>query len=145
MNSINALAKSCYRHAVVVKSLLLVADLQVLLVDVMRSRVVYNAYLGGEVEPEVGVVGKAVLNKQRHLVAEAKLDLTTEAGGLAEVDKVLEGEGKGDGLGKADLDVLLLVLDVGVLAKGDGTVANVASASELDTLLCALNGDCAMC
>lgn len=32
-----------------------------------------------------------------------------------------------------------------MLAKGDGTVANVTSAGELDTLLCALNGDCAMC
>lgn len=54
MNSINALAKSCcYHHAVVVKSLLLVADLQVLLVADFQSRVVYSAYLGGEVEPEV--------------------------------------------------------------------------------------------
>ena len=71
--------------------------------------------------------------------------MTAEAGGFAEVDEVLEREGKGDGLGKADLDVLLLVLDIGVLAKGDGTVADVTSAGELHALLCALNGDCAMC
>jgi hypothetical protein len=33
------------------------------------------------------------------------------------------------------------VLDVGVLAEGDGTVANVTSAGKLYTFLCALNGD----
>jgi hypothetical protein len=126
---------------VALNSLLLVADLQVLLVTVGPQWSVGSAYLGSEVEPEVWVVGKAVLNKQRNLVAEAKLDLTAEARGFAEVDEVLEREGKGDGLSKADLDVLLLVLDVGVLAKGDGTVADVTSAGELYALLCALNGD----
>jgi hypothetical protein len=34
------------------------------------------------------------------------------------------------------------VFDVGVLAEGDGTVANVTSACELHTFLGALNGDC---
>jgi len=101
-----------------------------------------SAHLRSQVEPEVAVVGEAVLDEQRHLVAETKLDLTAEAGGFAEVDKVLEGESKGDGLGEADLDVLLLVLDVGVLAKGDGPVADITSAGELYTLLRALNGDC---
>jgi hypothetical protein len=34
------------------------------------------------------------------------------------------------------------VFDVGVLAEGDGAVADVTSAGELYTFLCALNGDC---
>jgi len=37
------------------------------------------------------------------------------------------------------------VLDVSMLAKGDGTVADVTSAGELYTLLCAFNGDCTVC
>ena len=102
----------------------------------------FNTYLRGQVEPEIAVVGKAVLDEQGDLVAEAELHLTAEAGGFAEVDEVLEREGQGDGLGKADLDVLLCVLDVGVLAKGDGAVTDVTSAGKLYALLCALDGDC---
>lgn len=68
--------------------------------------------------------------------------MTAETGGFAEVDEVLEGESQGDGLGKADLDVLFGVLDIGVLAEGDRAVANVTGAGELYALLCALNGDC---
>ena len=34
------------------------------------------------------------------------------------------------------------MLDIGVLAEGDGTVADVTSAGELYALLCALDGDC---
>lgn len=109
---------------------------------VVYVRDIFDAYLRGQVEPEIAVVGQAVLDEQRHLVAEAQLDLAAEAGGFAEVDEVLERESKSDGLSEADLDVLLLVLDVGVLAKGDGAVADVTSAGELYALLCALNGDC---
>ena len=99
-------------------------------------------YLGSQVEPEIAVVGQAVLDEKWHLVAEAQLALPAEAGGLAEVDEVLEGEGEGDGLGEVDLDVLGLVVDVGVLAEGDGAVADVTGAGELDALLGALNRDC---
>lgn len=77
------------------------------------------AYLGGQVEPEIAVVGQAVLDKERHFVAEAELHLTTEASGFAEVDKVLQREGKSNGLSQADLDVLCLILNVGVLAESD--------------------------
>ena len=85
----------------------------------MYDWIILNAYLGGQVEPEIAVVGKTVLDQQRDLVAEAELDLTAEAGSLAEVDEVLERESKSNGLGEADLDVLCLVFDVGVLAKSD--------------------------
>lgn len=119
MNSVNALAKIVCHHAVALNSLLLVTDLQIMLVTVTQIRECFVAYLRGQVEPEIAVVGKAVLDKQRHLVAEAELDLTTEAGGFAEVDEVLEGEGKSNGLSQADLDVLCVVLNVGVLAKSD--------------------------
>lgn len=100
-----------------------------------------NAYLRGQVEPEIAVVGKAVLDEKGDLVAEAELDLTTEAGSFAEVDKVLERESEGDGLGKADLDVPCFVVDVGVLTKSDGTVADITSAAKLDALLRTFNGD----
>lgn len=68
--------------------------------------------------------------------------MTAEARGFAEVDEVLEREGQGDGLGEADFNVLLGVLDVGVLAQSDRAVANVTGAGELYALLCALDGDC---
>jgi hypothetical protein len=103
---------------------------------------IFNTYLRGQVEPEIAVVGQAVLDEQGNLVAEAELHLATETGSFAEVDEVLEREGQGDGLGKTDLDVLLGVLDVGVLAQGDRAVTNVAGAGKLDALLCALDGDC---
>ena len=102
----------------------------------------FNTYLRGQVEPEIAVVGQAVLNEQGNLVAEAELHLAAETGGFAEVDEVLEREGQGDGLGKTDLDVLLGVLDVGVLTQGDRAVTNVTGAGKLDALLCALDGDC---
>lgn len=78
-----------------------------------------RAYLRGQVEPEIAVVGQAVLDEQRYLVAEAELDLTAETSSLAEVDEVFEGEGKGDRLAEVDLDVLGLVVDVCVLAQSD--------------------------
>jgi len=100
------------------------------------------AYLRGQVEPEITVVGQAVLDKQRNLIAEAELHLSAETGGFAKVDEILEREGQGDGLGKANLDILFGILDVSVLAEGDRAVANVTGASKLYALLCALDGDC---
>lgn len=62
-----------------------------------------------------------------------------QVGGLAEVDKVFEGEGQGDGFGDVNHDVLIGLVDVGVLAKSDGAVTNITLARELDTLLGGLN------
>lgn len=68
--------------------------------------------------------------------------MTAEAASLAEIDEVLERESESDWLSKADLDVLLLVFDVGVWAQRDGTRTDVSAAGELDALFCALDGDC---
>lgn len=78
-----------------------------------------TTYLRSEVEPQVAVVGKTVLDKQRDLVAEAEFDVVAQTRSLAEVDQVLKGEGESDWLAQVDLDVLLVVLDVGVLAQSD--------------------------
>lgn len=64
-----------------------------------------------------------------------------KVGGLAEVDKVLKGEGQSNGLSKLDRDILLGLVDVGVCANGNGTVTNVTGAGELDTLLVGLNNN----
>ena len=50
----------------------------------------FNTYLRGQVEPEIAVVGQAVLYEQGNLVAEAELHLAAETGGFAEVDQVLQ-------------------------------------------------------
>lgn len=97
--------------------------------------------LGCEVEPQIAVVGKTVLNEQRDLVAEAKLHAVAQSSGLAEVDQVLEGEGECDRLAEVDLDVLLVVLNVGVLAQMDRAITDVTCACELNTLLGALDCD----
>lgn len=97
-------------------------------------------YLGGEVEPQV-TASKTVLNKQRHLLGQVQLYRAGQVGGLAEVDEVLEREGQGDGFGERDRDVLIGLVDVRVLADGDGAVTNVTGAGELDTLLAGLDDD----
>ena len=103
--------------------------------------VVGSVYLGGEVESEVAVVCQRVLDHERHIGGKAQLDSARKTTSLAEVDEVLEREGQGDGLGKTDLDVLLGVLDVGVLTQGDRAVTNVTGAGKLDALLCALDSN----
>jgi hypothetical protein len=76
-------------------------------------------YLWCEVESEVAVIRQLVLDKQRHLVAQAESHTVTETSSLAEVDEVLEREGKSDRLRERDVHTLGFVLHVGVLAEGD--------------------------
>lgn len=64
-----------------------------------------------------------------------------KVGGLAEIDKILKGEGQSDGLGKLDRNILVGLVDVGVCANGNSTVTNVTGAGELDTLLASLNNN----
>lgn len=85
---------------------------------------------------------KRILNKQRHLLGQVQPYEGGQVGGLAEVDEVLEGEGQGDGFGEVNANVLLGLLDIGVLANGDRAVTNVTGAGELDTLLAGLDDDC---
>lgn len=82
-----------------------------------------------------------VLNKQRNLLRQAELDLGRQVRGLAEVDEVLEGEGKGDGLGERKRNVLVGLVHVGMLADGDGAVPDVTLARELDSFLRSLDGN----
>lgn len=99
--------------------------------------------LGRKVEAQKTAPGQAVLHQQRHLVGEADLDLVGEHGGLAEVDEILEGESQVDGLGQLNVDVELGLVDVGVAAQGDGAIADVAQARELDPVFARLDGNCA--
>lgn len=84
---------------------------------------------------------EAVLNQQWHLLRQVQHYRVGQIGGLAEVGEVLEGEGQSDGFREGDGDVLVGLLDVGVLADGDGTVANVTRAGELDTFLACLDNN----
>lgn len=78
---------------------------------------------------------EAVLDAKRHFLGQAQGDLVRQSGGLAEVDQVLEREGQSNRLAKLNGNVLLWLVDVGVLADGDGTVSNVTRAGELDAFL----------
>jgi hypothetical protein len=97
-------------------------------------------YLGSEVESQV-TASKTVLNKQGHLLGQVQLYRAGQVGRFAEVDEVLEGEGQGDGFGERDGNVLVGLVDVGVLADGNGAVTNVTGAREFDTLLAGLDDD----
>lgn len=101
-----------------------------------------TTYLWCEVEPQIAVVGKPILDKKRNLSRQAKLDAAGQTRSLAEVDKVLERKGQGNWLGKLNLDVGLWLVDVGVRAKSDGSRSNVTIASKLDAFFCALDRDC---
>jgi len=103
-----------------------------------------HAYLGREIEPQITAASQCVLNQEGHFVRQAKLNTVGERRCLAEVDKVLEGEGKGDGLAELDLNSLRRLLYIGMLAQGHGSVANVALGRELDAVLACLDGDYAV-
>ena len=68
--------------------------------------------LRSQVESEETAASQSVLNQERNLVGEAKLDRLGEASSFTEVDEVFQGEGQGNGFGKFDIDVKLWLLDV---------------------------------
>lgn len=69
-----------------------------------------------------------ILNQQRNLLRQTQLDLGRQVGGLAEVDEILEGEGKSDGFGERKRHVLVGLVDVGMLTDGDRAVTDIALA-----------------
>jgi hypothetical protein len=70
--------------------------------------------LGCQVESEVTAASKSVLDQERDLIGEAKLDRLREAGSFAEVDKVFQGEGQGNGFAEFDFDIELRLVDISV-------------------------------
>ena len=93
-----------------------------------------KTHLRSKVESQVTAT-KTVLHEQRHLLRQAERHRAGQVGSLAEVDQVLEGEGEGDGFAEGNGDVLVGLVDVGVLADGHGAAADVTLAGELDALL----------
>lgn len=88
------------------------------------------------------MTGDVVLHKKRDFVGEADADLVRQTGGLAEVDKVLEGKSKGDRLTQLNLNVFLGLVEIGVASEGHGAVTDITVACELDTVLGSLNHHC---
>lgn len=82
---------------------------------------------------------KVVLNQQRHLLRQTESDLGRKVRGFAEVDKVLEGESKGNGFGEGEGDVLLGLLDIGMLADGHRAATDITLARELDAFFRSLD------
>lgn len=82
-----------------------------------------------------------ILNKQRYLLRQTQRHRGGQISRLAEVDEVFQGEGKGNGLGEGNRDILLGLFDVGVLTDGHRAAANVTLAGELNAFLGSLNDD----
>ena len=76
-----------------------------------------TAYLRGEVESQV-TASKSVFNHQGHLLRKTESHLARQICSLAEVDKVFQGEGEGNGFGEVNGNVLLGLFNVGVLTDG---------------------------
>ena len=74
-----------------------------------------TAYLRGEVESQV-TASKSVFDHQGHFLRKAEGHMAGQICSLAEVDEVFQGEGEGDGLGEGNGNVLIGLLNVGVLA-----------------------------
>lgn len=88
------------------------------------------------------LVLKGIFDQEWHLVGQADLDLVGESRGLAEVDKVFQRKCQRDRLAELNFDIQLGLINVGVASEGDGTVANVARAAELDAVLARIDRDC---
>lgn len=82
---------------------------------------------------------QTIFNLQRHLLGKAELNLARQSSSFAKVDQVFERERQGDRLTELNANIIIGLLDVGVLADGHGTVTNVALAGELDAFLCSLD------
>lgn len=94
-----------------------------------------NTYLGCEVEPQV-TTSEAILDEKRNLLGEREAHCAGKVCGLAEVDKVLEGECEGNRFAENDRDVLVRLINACVLADGNRAAADVTGAGEFDAFLC---------
>lgn len=74
-------------------------------------------YLRGEVESQV-TASKSVFDHQGHLLRKTESNMARQICSLAEVDEVFQGEGEGNGLGEVNGNVLIGVLNIGVLTDG---------------------------
>jgi len=94
-----------------------------------------NTYLGCEVEPQV-TTSEAILDEKRNFLGEREAHCAGKVCGLAEVDKVLEGECEGNRFAENDRDVLVRLINACVLADGNRAAADVTGAGEFDAFLC---------
>jgi hypothetical protein len=65
-----------------------------------------------EVEPQITAVRQIVLDKERHLIGQAQLDLLRQTRSLAEVGQILERERQGNWFGEVDLNAVIWLLDI---------------------------------
>ena len=61
---------------------------------------------------------KSVFDHQGHLLRKTESHMARQICSLAEVDKVFQGEGEGNGFGEVNGNVLLGLFNVGVLTDG---------------------------
>ena len=112
----------------------------------MGEAIIDGTNLGSKIEAKEAVLatGQGVFDQERDFVGKADLDLRRQASGFGETNEVLEGEAEGDGIGEINLDVHFWPVDIGMLAQGDGAIANIATSGELDPLLRAFDSNSLM-
>lgn len=105
--------------------------------NVVESR--WVTYLGSKEESQVAASIQGILDQKGNLLREAETDVAGQGLGLAEVDEVLDGEGKSNRLREGDRHVVLWLVDIGALADGDGAVSDLTLAREFDSVLAGLD------
>jgi hypothetical protein len=100
------------------------------------------AHLGSKVESQITAAGKGILDQQGDFVGEAQLHSLGETCSLAEVGEVLQGKGQSYGFGELDVNVRIRLLHISFWSQSDGSVADISSTREFDTLLGGFDGDC---
>ena len=74
------------------------------------------------------IAGELILNQQRHFLRQTQPHFGRQTACFAKVDEILEGEGKRHWLGEINGDIVVRLLDVGVLSQRDCTASDIALA-----------------
>lgn len=100
----------------------------------------HKTYLRSKEEAQM-TASQSVLDQEGNLLGKAELHLAGQVGGLGEVDKIFEREGKGNRLGERDGDVLIWLLDIRVLTDSHRAVTDITLAGESHTFFRGLDNN----
>jgi hypothetical protein len=75
-------------------------------------------------------------------MGQGKLNLTRQSCCFGEIDEIFQRETQINWFRQINLNIEIWLIDVGVLAKSNCTLANITRSFELDTIFGTFNGNC---